>query len=481
MFAENQQDITEINKTLKKFWEIETFTQNNDLMSINDKIVNEYVLSSLKRSEDNLRYQVSIPWNQHKAELHNNYGQAWQRLKNTESQLKRKPDIEEVYKKSIDSYKNKNFIRKVPKSEVKETKWYLPHFPVIKPERETTKVRIVFDASAQHQGISLNNAINQGPDLQQDLFQILLRFRKNKVALTCDISEMFMQIEIKPEDRKYFRFIWRDDPFEAPSVYEWQRVIFGGNASPYLAHAVARENAKKFENTYPRAVETVLKSTYTDDSLDSVETSTEAIQLYKELKLIWSNAGMNARKWLSNNVEVMKQIPMDERSKQVDLSKNSGLPTTKTLGVLWNAQKDNFSFKTNKVGEERHTKRTFLRMISSIFDPLGFLTAFTVKAKMLMQTMWIKQFDWDEEIDELTTQEINAWILELQEINHIQIPRCLSSNYRPKQTQLHVFVDASERAMATVAYLRNFKEDGTSHVVFVCCRFRLLKNKNSTH
>ena len=198
MFAENQQDITEINKTLKKFWEIEIFTQNNDLMSINDKIVNEYVLSSLKRSEDNLRYQVSIPWNQRKAELHNNYGQAWQRLKNTESQLKRKPDIEEVYKKSIDSYKNKNFIRKVPKSEVKETKWYLPHFPVIKPERETTKVRIVFDASAQHQGISLNNAINHGPDLQQDLFQILLRFRKNKVALTCNISEMFMQIEIKP-------------------------------------------------------------------------------------------------------------------------------------------------------------------------------------------------------------------------------------------------------------------------------------------
>ena len=132
-----------------------------------------------------------------------------------------------------------------------------------------------------------------------------------------------MQIEIKPEDRKYFRFIWRDDPFEAPSVYEWQRVIFRGNASPYLAHTVARENAKKFENTYPRSVETVLKSTYTDDSLDSVETSTEAIQLYKELKLIWSKAGMNARKWLSNNVEVMKQIPMDERSKQVDLSKNS--------------------------------------------------------------------------------------------------------------------------------------------------------------
>jgi len=80
----------------------------------------------------------------------------------------------------------------------------------------------------------------------------------------------------KPEDRKYFRFIWRDDPFEAPSVYEWQRVIFEGNVSPYLAHVVVRENAKKFKNTYPRAVETVLNFTYTDNSLDSVETPTEA-------------------------------------------------------------------------------------------------------------------------------------------------------------------------------------------------------------
>ena len=134
---------------------------------------------------------------------------------------------------------------------MKDTKWYLPHFPVVKPERETTKVRIVFDASAQYKGISLNNAIDQGPDLQQDLFQVLLRFRKNTVALTCDISEMFMQIEIKPEDRKYFRFIWRRNPLEYPTIYEWQRVIFGGNASPYLAHLVSKENAKKFEKTYP--------------------------------------------------------------------------------------------------------------------------------------------------------------------------------------------------------------------------------------
>ena len=473
MFAKNQQDIADINKTLNKFWEIEALPHRENIMSENDRLINEHMLSNLKRSDDGLRYQVSIPWNPNKPNLNNNYGQAWQRLKNTESQLKKRPNIEEAYKSNLELYEKKNYIRKIDPSEVKDTKWYLPHFPVVKPDRETTKVRIVFDASAQYKGISLNNAIDQGPDLQQDLFQVLLRFRKNTVALTCDISEMFMQIEIKPEDRKYFRFIWRRNPLEYPTIYEWQRVIFGGNASPYLAHLVSKENAKKFEKTYPRAVETIQKSTYTDDSLDSVNTPAEALQLYKELKVIWNNAGMDARKWLSNDIQVMKNIPIDERTKQIDISKNSGLPTTKTLGVIWNAQEDTFSFKIAEFEEKIHTKRIFLKMMSSIFDPLGFLSAFIVKAKIIMQTIWIKQFDWDEDLDESTLQDINLWVSELPEINKIRIPRCLTSKKEFKQTQLHVFVDASENAMAAVAYLRKSIDNNNIEVFFISSKTKI--------
>lgn len=64
--------------------------------------------------------------------------------------------------------------------------WYLPHFPVIRMDKTTTKVRIVFDCSAKTDGVSLNDAICAGPKLQKDLFDVLIRFRRNPVALACD-------------------------------------------------------------------------------------------------------------------------------------------------------------------------------------------------------------------------------------------------------------------------------------------------------
>ena len=112
MFAKNQQDIADINKTLNKFWEIEALPHRENIMSENDRLINEHMLSNLKRSDDGLRYQVSIPWNPNKPNLNNNYGQAWQRLKNTESQLKKRPNVEEAYKSNLELYEKKTIFEK---------------------------------------------------------------------------------------------------------------------------------------------------------------------------------------------------------------------------------------------------------------------------------------------------------------------------------------------------------------------------------
>ena len=88
--------------------------------------------------------------------------------------------------------------------------WYLPHFAVVKQDRSTTKVRIVFNAATRYHGVSLNDVVFQGPKLQHDLFDVLLRFRRYPVAVMCDISEMYLRIELIPEDRPYHRFLWRD-------------------------------------------------------------------------------------------------------------------------------------------------------------------------------------------------------------------------------------------------------------------------------
>ena len=154
---------------------------------------------------------------------------------------------------------------------------------------------MVFDASASCGGISLNDMIYQGPKLQRELFDILLRFQRYPIAIVCDIAEMYLRVKLCPEDRSCHRFLWRGLDFsKAPHEYEFNRLVFGVNASPFLAQFVSQYHAKLFEEVYPRAAETILKSTYMDDSMDSVENEAEGIELYKQLSELWEKAGMHA-------------------------------------------------------------------------------------------------------------------------------------------------------------------------------------------
>ena len=107
-------------------------------------------------------------------------------------------------------------------------------FSAIRLDKDTTKTRIVFDASAECGGVSLNDVIHQGPKLQRDLFGVLLCFRRFPVALVCDIAEMYLRIGIAAEDKPYHRFLWRGiDQSRQPDVYEFGRVVFGVNSSPF--------------------------------------------------------------------------------------------------------------------------------------------------------------------------------------------------------------------------------------------------------
>ena len=181
----------------------------------------------------------------------------------------------------VQSYQDKGYIHKVLRHEVKPDQvWHLPHFPVLRPEKSTTKTRIVFDASAKFNDLSLNDIVLQGLKLQSDLFAVLRRFRRDPVALMCDIKEMYLQIKLKPEDRPYHRFLWRDlETGREPDVSEFNRVVFGVILSPFQAQFGAQEHARRHQSIFLLEAETVLKSTYMDDSMDSVPSGKAAVEL----------------------------------------------------------------------------------------------------------------------------------------------------------------------------------------------------------
>ena len=118
------------------------------------------------------RYEIGIPWNERKGLLQNNFEYAKKRLFNTEQQLEKRPEVKKLYRDTLEKYKDKGYIKEIDSHAYNSKSWFLPHFPVIRMEKETSKVRIVFDASAPHKGISLNDTIDQGPNLQQDLFKV---------------------------------------------------------------------------------------------------------------------------------------------------------------------------------------------------------------------------------------------------------------------------------------------------------------------
>ena len=264
-------------------------------------------------------------------------------------------------------------MRKVPDTELSKSKWYLPHFPVLRPDKDTTKTRIVFDASAKYEEISLNDRIHLGPKLQRDLFDVLLRFRRFPVAIVRDIAEMYLRIGILPEDKPYHKFLWRGtNQNRTPDVYEFDRVVFGVNSSPFQAQFVLQQNAKKYKDSFPMAAETIEKSTYMDDSMDSIHTEEQGMELYHQLFDLLSTAGMHARKWLSNSSSVLAEIPLEDRKAEVDLD-HSQLPCTKTLGVWWLADQDVFTFKeTAPENSMSYTKRNFLKKIATCLILSGF-------------------------------------------------------------------------------------------------------------
>ncbi len=116
---------------------------------------------------------------------------------------------------------------------------YLPHRPVVRQNSKTTKVRMVFDASAKttRNEACLNDCLHTGPALNTLLYDILLRFKMSKLAMTVDIEKAFLNIEVDEQDRDYLRFLWAMDPWAEKPVIErfrFCKVVFGVKSSPFL-------------------------------------------------------------------------------------------------------------------------------------------------------------------------------------------------------------------------------------------------------
>ena len=151
------------------------------------------------------------------------------------------------YEKSIKDDVDKGYVVQVlnskDPSERSRREWYVPHHPVVNPNKPK-KMRRVSNGAAKFHGTSLNKSLLTGPDLLQRLIHTLIRFRQYQYAVSADIEGMFLQVGVLPEDQQCLRFLWREDPSTDVVVYQYTRHIFGAKDSPTYANYALQRTAK---------------------------------------------------------------------------------------------------------------------------------------------------------------------------------------------------------------------------------------------
>ncbi|GFU08924.1 integrase catalytic domain-containing protein [Trichonephila clavipes] len=344
----------------------------------------------------NGRYEVELPWKRDSNELSDNFSLAKRRLGSLMRKMQRDKVLYSEYCKVLKNYLDEGIIEKVtnPFIPTNNPVFYLPHQVIIKNESLTTKLRLVFDASAhEEKQLSLNDCLFHGVNLNPNILDLLISFRSNKIAVLADVEKAFLQISLAPKDKDVVRFLI-DDGENGVQVYRFNRVLFGVNASPFLLAATIKTHIGKYMEKYPDTVRTLDHCFYVEDLVTGEDDAKSAFDLSSKAAKIMSEAGMNLRKWISNDCR--------------------------------------------------------------IFDPLGFASPFTIRFKILFQEIWQRKTDWDEELLPDIREKFEQWCSEASFLCELQIPRyalqCDSVNC--PECEIHTFSDASIKAYGAVSYVR---------------------------
>ncbi len=210
-------------------------------------------------------YETGLPWKPNHPPLLTNETGSRQRLENLVKRLKAN-DRYHDYNAIIQQQLGEGVIEAAP-VEATGTEYYTPHKAVVKSSAESTKLRIVYDASAKESRTSpsLNDCLNPGPSLQNHLWAILVRSPFHPILLTGDLEKAFLQVRIKESERDALRFHWRGPGNDATSVYRFTRALFGLTCSPFLLNGVLGEQLKSWETKYTSLVDEIRKGLYVDD------------------------------------------------------------------------------------------------------------------------------------------------------------------------------------------------------------------------
>ncbi|GFY59280.1 integrase catalytic domain-containing protein [Trichonephila inaurata madagascariensis] len=338
-----------IDDNLQKFWEIETINEGQKPLSKEEEYCENHYQMTHTRNEAG-RYVLQMP-------VKDIHGLGHSKDLGHMEKVEEHPD--EISANNIC--------------------YYLPHHRIFRPDKTTTKLRVVFNGSASTSGLSLNDLLLKG-EVKEDIFEIMTRFRKHKYAFTTDIQMMFRQILIDPAQRDLLRIMWKTGANEEPVIYRLKTVTYGTASAPFLAIRTLKQLAMDEASTFPLDSKVALQDVYMDDVVSGAQNLDTARQLQCQLQNMLETCEMKLHKWNSNSKELLNSSTDQEHSFSTNAES-----AIKTLGVSWKPTGDYFMFKVSIPSMTSYTKRDVLSVIARLYDPLGLIGPVINKAKTFLQ------------------------------------------------------------------------------------------------
>lgn len=460
----------DIDTRLKSFWEIEECSNPVPTLTEEERKCEDHFVNTHSKSPCG-RYIVRLPVRP-QAELGESRNSAVRRLHQTERRLNSNPALKTSYIQFMREYASLGHME-LAEMNSNAQRYYIPHHAVFKESSSTTKVRVVFDASSKStNGYSLNDLMYIGPKIQDDLSAILLRWRKYPFAYTADVEKMYRQVLVHQDDRHFQHILWRESPEHPIAEYALRTITYGTSCAPHLAVRTLQQLANDNADTFPLASHAALNDFYVDDLMSGAYTEADSIAIIRQLYSLMSSAGLKLRKWVSNCSSLLTEFPAEDREIQepftVELDR-----TVTALGIIWNPVSDHFNFVLNlpAVNDQPSTKRIILSDISKLFDPLGWLSPVIVRAKILMQQLWVKGVGWDDPLPDSTINNWQSLRHDLFNVSSISINRWIC--HHNGSLELHGFSDASTSAYAAAIYARIRQPDGQYHTTLLTSKTRV--------
>ena len=419
-------------------------------------IVYEEFKEQLKRSPEGW-YEVGLPWKGNHPPLLNNEAGSLKRLNALTKRLETQPEMLERYDSVIQDQLAQGIVERV-ESKAKEREFYIPHKPVIRETAESTKLRIVYDASvrASENAPSFNECLEIRPPTQNQPWSVLVRNRFHPLAISGDLKQAFLQVRIWEPDRDVMRFHWyKDLKTKEIEALRFTRALFGLAPSPFLLGGGLREHLELCRERFPAEVEEILRSLYVDDLITGGPTVRETQHLKESAQTIFSEAQFELHKWHSNVPVLENDTLQEERSSEQESSyakQQMGAKPgeTKLLEMPWDKEKDTIAvvFPTQPL---EPTKRELLGSLARIYDPLGLGSPTILEGKVLYREVCDSRLAWDKALSGIALDKWNAWKKILPD--KVEIPHSLAQHQeRIVGIDLHGFGDASNLGVASAVF-----------------------------